>query len=75
MEEPECLLLACPKCTILIDVKVEDFRQGTEFRCPICGENVCYTLPVEEREQIVAEAIAKQSRELKKQFRLAFGDL
>jgi hypothetical protein len=75
MAEIESLLLGCPKCTILIDVQVEDFRQGREFQCPICCEMIRFDLPAEDKEMIIAEMITKQQRELKKAFRLAFGDL
>lgn len=75
MAEIESLLLSCPKCTILIDVQVEDFRQGNQFPCPICGDTICFVLPPEDKEAIIAEMIVKQQRELKKAFRLAFGDL
>jgi hypothetical protein len=75
MAEIETLLLSCPKCEILIDVRVEDFRQGSEFPCPICGKTVRFELPPEQKETIIAETITKQQKELKRAFRLAFGDI
>lgn len=75
MDPEQTLLLNCPKCDIPIDVKVNDCVEGREFACAICGEVICFQFPPEEMERIIQEAMRRQERWLKKEFRLTFGDV
>ena len=75
MPELETLLLECPSCSILIDVNIEDCKEGREFQCPICGEMVCFEIPEEQLERTIKEIIRRQQAELKRAFRLSFGDV
>jgi hypothetical protein len=75
MEIEESLLLDCPKCKIMITVLVSLCKEGTEFPCPICGETISYQFEPGSLDTILEEARKKQERDLKRSFRLTFGDV
>ncbi|OPY30859.1 MAG: hypothetical protein A4E32_02185 [Methanomassiliicoccales archaeon PtaU1.Bin124] len=74
MESEDSLLLDCPSCNIMITVKVS-LCNGTEFPCPICGDIICFEIDPAAIDSVLDEARKKQERELKRSFRLAFGDV
>lgn len=71
----ESILMSCPRCEILISIKVEDCREGREFPCPICGKPVCFKFTDEELEKMLETAKKNQERALRRSFPLAFGDV
>lgn len=75
MHTEDSLLLDCPKCSIMISVPLAACLDGREFPCPICAVTVSFKFEAAELEQIVEEAKKKQAKELKRSFRLTFGDV
>lgn len=75
MEQEECILLDCPKCSIIISVKVADLFEARDFPCPICADLIRFDFPREELDRIVEENRSKQKRDLKRAFRMSFGDV
>ena len=71
----EALLMKCPKCDIMITVEPELCLEGRQFNCPICSESISFQMSKEELEERLEEDRRRRERELKKQFRLAFGDV
>lgn len=74
MENEDSLLLDCPKCKIMITVPVSKCN-GTEFPCPICDEHISFYFEPSALAGILEEAKKKQDRDLKRSFRLTFGDV
>jgi hypothetical protein len=71
----EVLLMSCPKCEIMITVEPELCLEGRQFNCPICSESISFSMSKQELEERLEEDRRRRDRELKKQFRLAFGDV
>ena len=74
METEDSLLLDCPKCKIMITVPVTKCN-GVDFPCPICDEQISFNFEPSALASILEEAKKKQDRELKRSFRLTFGDV
>ena len=71
----EVLLLTCPKCEIMITVDPLLCLEGKEFTCPICQRAIRFKMTPQELEERLEEERKRRDRELKRQFRLAFGDV
>jgi hypothetical protein len=71
----DVLLLTCPKCEIMITVDPLLCLEGKEFPCPICQEPISFKMTPQELEERLVEERKKRDRDLKRHFRLAFGDV
>jgi hypothetical protein len=71
----ESFVMCCPRCEILITVKVQDCAEGREFPCPICGKTICFHFTQEELDKMIDIAKKNQERALRRSFPLAFGDV